>query len=381
MMYTLIKGGNIFDVNKGYYVEGDLLIHNGKIERIGQGINEVKIDQVIHGYGKKIFPGFIDAHSHIGMWTYTHNGNDANECVSPITPQMRAIDGINPQDPCFQEAVEAGITTVMATPGSGNVIGGMATILKTKGTTVSKMIIKEYAALKIALGENPKNVYHAIGKTPSSRMATAALLEEHFTKAQMYFRKKQKGLVEEDERWEVFVPVLKKEIPLKIHAHRADDILTAIRIAEKFDLCYTLDHCTEGYRIVDALKSKNAPILLGPLFMFKTKQELKNGSLKSAEILSDAGCELSIISDHPFANSRYLLSFVGLLVKEGLDYAQAIRMITINPAKALGIEKSVGSLEEGKDADIVLCDGDPLEIQTKVCMTMIDGKIVHTADY
>lgn len=377
-MYTLIKDGNIFDVEKGYYFEGDLLIHNGKIEKIGQGINGIKIDKMIDGKGKHIFPGFIDAHSHIGMWTYTQNGNDANECVDPVTPEMRAVDGINPKDPSFQEAVEAGITTVMATPGSGNVIGGMAAILKTKGETLSKMVIKEYAALKIALGENPKNVYHAIRKTPSSRMSTAALLEENFTKAKMYFEKKQSGQIEEDDRWEIFVPIFKKEIPLKIHAHRADDILTAIRIVEKFGLDYTLDHCTEGYMIVEELKNKKAPILLGPLFMFKTKTELKNGSSKSAQILCDAGCNISIISDHPFTNGKYLLAFVGHLVKEGLDYVEAIRMVTINPAKALGIEKRVGSIEEGKDADLVVLDGDPLELQTKICMTIINGEIVYS---
>ncbi|SDK71117.1 amidohydrolase [Natronincola ferrireducens] len=379
-MYTLIKGGNIFDVEKGYYIEGDILINGSKIEKVGHTINDVKINQVIDGYGKNIFPGFIDAHSHIGMWTYTHNGNDANECVDPVTPEMRAIDGINSKDPCFQEAVESGITTVMATPGSGNVIGGMAAILKTHGTTMSEAIIKEYAALKIALGENPKTVYHNIGKTPSTRMATAALLEENFIKAKMYFNERHNKNIEEDYRWEVFSPVFKREIPLKIHAHRADDILTAIRIAEKYNLRYTLDHCTEGYLIVDELKKKNKPILLGPLFMFKSKTELKNASSKTAQILSNAGCNVSLISDHPFTNGKYLLAMAGFLVKEGLDYAEAIRMVTINPARALEVDDQIGSIKEGKDADIVLCDGDPLEVQTRICMTIINGKIAHSID-
>lgn len=377
MMRTLIKGGSIFDVEKGYCFEGDILIHNDKIEKVGQGIADVKVDFVIDGYGKNIFPGFIDAHSHIGMWTYSHNGNDANECVAPATPEMRAIDGINPKDPCFREAVESGITTVMATPGSGNVIGGRAAVLKTNGKTVPDMVIKEYAALKIALGENPKNVYNAIGKSPSSRMATAALLEDNFSRARLYFEKRLKEEIEENNRWEIFVPLFKKEIPLKIHAHRADDILTAIRIAEKYDLRYTLDHCTEGYMIKEELKNRKVPVLLGPLFMFRSKNELKNASPKSVKILCEAGCSISIISDHPFTNGKYLKAFAGLLVKAGLDYKEVIRMLTINPARALDMEERIGSITEGKDADIVICEGDPLELQTKVVLTMINGKVVY----
>lgn len=377
MMRTLIKGGNIFDVEKGYYFEGDILICDDKIERVGQGIANIKVDNIIDGFGKNIFPGFIDAHSHIGMWTNNRNGNDANECVNPATPKMRAIDGINPRDPCFQEAVESGITTVMATPGSGNVIGGMAAVLKTYGKTVSDMVVKEYAALKIALGENPKNVYNEINKSPSSRMATAALLEENFAKAQLYFKKKMKEEIEEDDRWEIFVPLFKKEIPLKIHAHRADDILTGVRIAEKYGLRYTLDHCTEGYMIEEELKNRKIPVLLGPLFMFHSKTELKNASPQSVKILCEAGCSISIISDHPFTNSKYLKTFVGLLVKEGLDYREAIRMLTINPAKALDMEERIGSIAEGKDADIVIYEGNPLELQSRVVLTMINGKVVY----
>lgn len=377
-MRTLIKGGNIFDVSKGYYYEGDVLISDGKIERIGQGIGDIKADCVINSYGKNIFPGFIDAHSHIGMWTYDQNGNDANECVDPVTPEMRAIDGINPKDPCFREAVESGITAVMATPGSGNVIGGMAAVLKTHGRTVKDMLVKEYAALKIALGENPKNVYNAIGKAPSSRMATAALLEENLSKARLYFEKKSKEKCEENDRWEIFVPLFKKEVPLKIHAHRADDVLTAVRIAEKYGLRYTLDHCTEGYMIKEELSGRKAPILLGPLFMFRSKTELKNASPQSVKILCEAGCNISLISDHPFTNGKYLRIFAGLLVKEGLDYKEAIRMLTVNPAGAMDMGERFGSIEEGKDADIVIYDGDPLELQTKVLLTMINGKVVYT---
>lgn len=377
-MRTLVKGGNIYDVIKGYFYEGDILILDGRIEKIGQGITDVKVDCVIDGYGKNIFPGFIDAHSHIGMWTYSHNGNDANECVDPVTPVMRAFDGINPMDPCFGEAVETGITTVMATPGSGNVIGGTAAIIKTGGKTASEMLVKDNAALKIALGENPKNVYNEVGKAPSSRMATAALLEENFSRAGLYYEKRQEQTIEKDSKWEVFVPLFEKKMPLKIHAHRADDILTAIRIAERHDFLYTLDHCTEGYLIKEELAKRNVPLLLGPLFMFRSKIELGNASMQSAKILCEEGCRISLISDHPFTNSKYLRAYAGLLVRDGLEYKDAVRMLTINPAVALGMEDRIGSIAEGKDADLVIFAGDPLELQTKVVMTIIGGRVAYS---
>lgn len=377
MMRTLIRGGSIFDVKNGHFFESSILICGGKIEKIGGDMRNLDAECIIDGRGMKIFPGFIDAHSHIGMWTYMKNGNDANECVTPATPEMRAIDGVNPKDPCFMEAARSGITTVMVTPGSGNVIGGMAAVLKTCGKTVPDMTVKEYAALKIALGENPKNVYNEIKKSPSSRMAAAAILEENFSRAKLYFEKKMNGEIEEDDRWEIFVPLFKKEIPLKIHAHRADDILTGIRIAEKYGFKYTLDHCTEGYLIKDELKTRNVPLLLGPLFMFRSKCELMKSSPTSVKVLCEEGCSISIISDHPFTNCKYLRAFTGLLVREGLNYDDAVRMLTVNPAKALNLYDRLGSIEEGKDADIIMCDGDPLELQTRIVLTMINGKIVH----
>lgn len=376
-MSLLIKNGLIFDVKKGFFIENDILISDGKILKIDKGISYGKVDKVINADNKNIFPGFIDAHTHIGMWTYTANGNDANECVHPMTPLMRAIDGANPKDKCFPEAISAGFTTVMITPGSGNVIGGQAAIIKTYGNTMPEMTENSYAALKIAFGENPKNVYGLLGKSPSSRMSTSALLEEEFTKAILYKEKSDKGNIDKSLYWETYIPVINREIPLKIHAHRADDILSAIRIAERFDFKYTLDHCTEGLLIVDELANRDVPILIGPPMMFKTKQETRNSSIETAKILSEKGCNVSVISDHPFANGTYLAVYVGLMVKEGLDYAKAISMLTINPAKALGIDHKVGSIEEGKDADIVIFDGDPLEMRTNVNTTIIKGEIVY----
>lgn len=376
-MSILIKNGRVFDVQKGFYIENDILILGSKIKKIDKCINYGKVDKIINADNKNIFPGFIDAHTHIGMWTYTANGNDANECVTPITPLMRAIDGVNPKDKCFKEAIAAGFTTAMITPGSGNVIGGQAAIIKTFGNTISEMTEIPYAALKIAFGENPKNVYGSIGKSPSSRMSTSAILEEEFTKAILYKEKINKGSIDKSFYWETYIPVINKEIPLKIHAHRADDILSAVRIAEKFDFKYTLDHCTEGYLIADELANKDIPILIGPPMMFKSKQEVKNSTINSAKILTERGHNVSVISDHPFANGSYLAVYVGLMVKEGLDYIQGIRMLTINPAKALGVDHLVGSIEEGKDADIVIFDGDPLEIRTNVNTTIVKGKIAY----
>lgn len=380
-MLTLIKDGYIFDSEKGDFFKGDILVKDHKIERVGEKLVVDKVDKVIDAEGKNVLPGFIDAHSHIGMWTNTQNGNDANECTEPATQTMRAIDGINPFDPCFGEAIEVGITTVMTPPGSGNVIGGQVAILKTKGNSVDEMVINKYAALKVAFGENPKNVYGSIGKSPSSRMSTAKVLDETLYKASLYLKEREKEKVKVDYDLEPFVPVLKKEIPIKIHAHRADDILTGIRIAEKYNLKYTLDHCTEGIKIVDQLKNKNCPILLGPLLMFKSKSELKDGNIETAKVLSDAGCNVSIISDHPFANAKYLLTSIGILVKNGLDYIEALKMVTINPARALEIDDRVGIIKEGKDADIVIYDGNPLELQSKVCVTMINGEIEYTTNY
>ncbi len=376
-MSILIKNGRIFDVHKGFFTQNDILISGSKIKKIDKCISYGKVDKIINADNKNIFPGFIDAHTHIGMWTYTNNGNDANECVAPVTPLMRAIDGANPKDKCFKEILASGFTTAMITPGSGNVIGGQAAIIKTFGSSIQEMIEKPYAALKIALGENPKNVYGSIGKSPSSRMSTSAILEEEFTKAILYKEKKEKGNVDESFYWETYMPVINKEIPLKIHAHRADDILSAVRIAENFGFKYTLDHFTEGYLIDEELINKDVPLLIGPPMLFKSKQEVKNSSINSAKILSDRGYNVSVISDHPFANASYLSAFVGLMVKEGLDYIKAIRMLTINPAKALGIDDLVGSIEEEKDADIVIFDGDPLEIRTNVITTIVKGKIAY----
>lgn len=377
-MKILIKNGEIYDVKRGFFIEADILIDNKKIKKIEKDLDIRESLKIIEADGNKVFPGFIDAHSHIGMWTDTPDGNDGNECTKPITPQMRAIGGLNPRDKSFDEIKRAGFTTVMATPGSGDLIAGQASILKTHGNTIKDMLVKEYSALKVAFGENPKSVYGPKGESPSSRMAISSMIREEFKKAVLYIEMRKNKEVSKDIYWETYRPVIEKKIPLKIHAHRADDILSVIRICEEFGFRYTLDHFTEGHLICEEIENKDIHVLLGPPFMVKSKKELINASSRAVNILNERGFNISMTSDHPFSNSRYLSSFLGLMVKDGLEYNEAIKMLTINPAKAMEIEDRVGSIECEKDADLVIYDGDPLEIRTNVVTTIINGEIVYS---
>lgn len=378
----LFKNCSIADVENKKFINGDILIKGKKINEISRNIDILDENiEIIDLENNKVFPGFIDGHSHIGMWTLNYNGNDANECVHPVTPALRAIDGLNPQDKIFEIAYKAGITTTMICPGSGNVIGGQAAIIKTYGKTVKEKLVKFPSALKVALGENPKNVYSELQRSPSSRMSTASLLREKLKEAVLYLEAKESGKpIEYDMDLEAIIPVLRKEIPLKIHNHRSDDTITAINIAKQFNLKATLDHCTEGSLVIDELKEVNFPIMVGPLFSFRTKDEVKNASYKNPIKLITSGLNVSVVSDHPFTNCEYLPIYVGLLVKYGLDYFEAIKTITINPAKALGIDNRVGSITEGKDGDLVVFNGDPLEVSTEVMLTMINGQIVYKSN-
>lgn len=363
----------------------DISVHKGKIQKISRHIEASYDDTVIDCTGLTAFPGIVDAHSHIGMWedAIGFEGADGNEDTNPITPNLRAIDAINPNDKTFEEAYQGGVTTVCTGPGSANVISGMFSILKTYGHRVDDMVMVESYALKAAFGENPKRVYGERHKTPTTRMATAALLRDALLDAENYMIDVAKNPEKKNFAKEAIVKVLNREIPLKVHAHRADDIFTAVRIANEFDINITLDHFTEGYMIVDdIINEKNVlGVIIGPLFTERSKPELKNLTFKAPKILAEKGMPFAMMTDHPVIPEQHLPVCAALAVKDGLDEYTAMQSITINAAKILGIDSRVGSLEEGKDADIVLYTGLPLDFRSRIHTVMIDGKVVHKADF
>lgn len=381
-----IKNATINTITEGIII-GNLLIENKKIKEIGNDIAAPLDATVIDAKGCLVLPGFIDAHTHLGLWEdgMGTEGIDGNEQTDPITPQLNTIDAINPMDITFNEAVKSGITSVCSTPGSANPIGGQAIALKTYGKIVDKMVIKNPVAMKIAFGENPKNCYGGNEKTPQTRMSIAALIRETLRKAQEYLDGIEKSQLEEDYtkkpeynmKYESLIPVLKREIPLKAHAHRVDDMFTAIRIAKEFDLKLTLDHCTEGHLVVDELIEEGYPILVGPSLTERSKIELRNLTFETAGILSNSGLNVCLITDHPVTPIQYLPLCAGIAIKHGMKEEKALEAITINPAKVLGIDNRVGSIEVGKDADIVIWDNNPFEINSNVLYTIIDGKIVY----
>ncbi|MGL5346709.1 MAG: amidohydrolase [Peptostreptococcaceae bacterium] len=384
-MVIFIKNGTINTITNGI-VQEDILIENGKIIEIGKNIVAPLDANIIDAEGKFIFPGFIDAHTHLGLWEdgMGFEGADGNEETDPITPHLNPIDGINPMDNTFKEAIQGGITSVCTTPGSANVMGGQCIAIKTLGKRIDKMVIKNPVASKIAFGENPKSCYGRDEKTPQTRMAIAALLRENLKKAEEYLEEIELYMEHEDHdkpeydiRMESLLPVLQGEIPFKVHAHRADDIFTAIRIAKEFDIKLTLDHCTEGHLIADELLEEGYPVIVGPSLSERSKIELRNLTFDTAGILSDTGLDVSITTDHPVVPVQYLPVCAGIAIKHGMKKEKALESITINPAKALGIDDRVGSIEVGKDADVVVWDGCPLELQSNVLFTIIDGKVAY----
>ncbi|MBC6004433.1 MAG: amidohydrolase [Paeniclostridium sordellii] len=381
-----IKNGVINTVTNGI-IHGDILIENGKIIEIGTNISHPQDAQVIDANGNQVYPGFIDAHTHLGLWEdgMGFEGADGNEETDPITPHLNPIDGINPMERSFEEARNGGITSVCTTPGSANVMGGQCIAIKTVGRRIDKMVIKNPVASKIAFGENPKSCYGQDDKTPQTRMAIAAMLRETLKEAEQYLdailmheEDDENEKPDYDIKMESLLPVLRREIPFKVHAHRADDMFTAIRIAKEFNLKLTLDHCTEGHLIVEDLLEEGYPVVVGPSLSERSKIELRNLTFDTAGILSNAGMNVSLTTDHPVVPLHYLPICAGIAVKHGMMYEKAIEAITINAAKLLGIEDRVGSLEIGKDADIVIWDNDPLEIQSNVLYTIIDGKVVYS---
>lgn len=374
----LIKNAKILTMAGRDFDCADILIKDGKISKIDENISEDGAE-IIDASGLTAMPGIVDAHCHIGMWEdgIDQEGADGNESTEPITPELRAIDAINPMDRCFEEAREGGVTTVVTGPGSSNVIGGQFCAMKTAGICVDEMLIKAPAALKMALGENPKGVYAEQKKAPSTRMATASLMRTALVEAGEYLRERESEEgAQRNLQYEILGAALKREIPVKIHAHRADDILTAIRIAKEFNLDLSIEHCTEGHLIPDYIKKSGARVILGPLMCDRCKPELKNLSFDTPRVLFEHGVEFALMSDHPVQITQNLLIQSALCVRAGLPERAALEAVTINAARACGIEDRVGSLEVGKDADIALFAGDPLDVRTKIAAVFIDGKRV-----
>lgn len=376
----LIKNGLIHDaVHKEAY-QADILVENGKIKAIGKELSPLSSDdEVVDATGLRVYPGFVEAHCHLGLDGYGigFEGADYNEMGDICTPHLRAIDSFNPLDPSVKHAAMAGVTTVATGQGSANAIGGTWICVKTTGICVDEMILKDPVAMKGALGENPKRCYRDKGN--AARMSTAAVIRGMLFKAKEYLAKKEAaaGDVSKipgfDFKCEAMIPVLKKEIPLKLHAHQANDILTAIRLAKEFDVDLTLEHVTEGHLIADILAKTDVPMAVGPSLTHASKFELQNKSWTTPGILAAKGCMVSIITDSPVIPQEYLPLCAGLAVKAGMDPFEALKAITINPAKQIGVEDRVGSLEVGKDADIVLCTGNPLVSDNVVKAVYIDG--------
>lgn len=383
----VMKQGMIHDAIHEEAYQADILVAEGKIRKIapvleGNTINNAKVIDVS---GKHVYPGFVEAHCHLGLDGYGigFEGQDYNEATDSLTPQLSAIDGINPQDPTFAMALRAGVTCVATGPGSSNVLGGTFTAIKTVGKRVDDMVVKKAVAMKCAFGENPKRCYK--DKDNYSRMTTASKLRIMLEKTREYMEKKEVAGDDitrrppYDPKLEAMIPVIRGELPLKAHAHRADDIFTAIRIAKEYQVGLAIDHCTDGSLIAGELAEEGFPVAVGPSFGHAGKFELKNKSFETPGILDKAGCQVSIITDSPVIQEQYLPLCAGLAVKNGMDAFKALQAITINAAKHIGVADRVGSLEEGKDADIVITDGDPLISDTRVEMVLVDGKVVVEA--
>ena len=377
----LIKNGLIHDAIHAEPYHADIRTEGTVIKEIAPSLSPIDGEEVLDAAGLQVYPGFIDAHSHLGLDNYGmgYEGHDYNEMNDIVACHLRALDSFNPLERGVRFALEGGVTTVGTGPGSANVLGGTFIAVKTHGHCVDDMIIKDSVAMKCAFGENPKRCYQSKGD--SARMTTAAKLREMLFNAQDYLKRKEAAeddskLPKFDMKMEALIPVLKGEIPLKAHAHRADDICTAIRIAKEFNVKLTLEHCTEGHLIPDVIVRSGCPAAIGPTLTNASKIELCNKTFETPGVLDRAGVQVSIITDSPVIPQQYLPLCAGLAVKAGMDPFSALKAITINPARHLGIEDRVGSLEVGKDADIVLTDGDPMVSDNHIVSVILNGEKV-----
>lgn len=381
-MRRLIHNCRVYSMEGPVLEKGFVLLEGSTVRAVGSedALPSGAFDQVIDGAGGYLLPGLVDAHTHIGLFNESLRleGEDGNEDTDPITPQLRALDAVNPQDRGFADARRAGVTTVVTGPGSANPIGGVFAAMKTRGVCADRMLIREAAAMKLALGENPKITYNGKERAPVTRMATAALIREALFKTQEYIEKR--GDPEEDMEFDMkyaaLAPLLTGELPAQIHCHRADDIFTALRIAREFSLRCILVHCTDGHRIRKELAEEGAPVIVGPVLTTRTKPELSGQEIKNAAALAAAGLTVALCSDYPETAEEHLMLSAALAAREGLTEEQAFAMITINPARIMGIDSRVGSLAPGKDGDLVLYDGHPFDTRTRVRLVTIQNELI-----
>ena len=391
--YTAIVNGTIYSASNRPDVpfrmpKGTILIENGTIKAVGERVDIPEGSEVIDVAGSIVTPGLFDAHCHIGIYEdgATDAGNDTNESSDPVTAEVRALDAINPRDVAFKDAIAAGVTCVQTDPGSANIIGGQTVVMKTWGSSVAdELVIKFPSGMKGALGENPKRVYSGQDKMPKTRMGNAAVMRRALVQAQDYLRKKALAVDKPDKQpdfdlsKEALACVIRKEIPLRVHCHRADDIVTAIRIAKEFDIDISLEHCTEGDKVLESVRASGFPVTMGPCLTDKSKLEVKDIGFAAPVALSKAGVKLALITDHPVFPIQYLRLSAGLAVREGMDEDFALLSITRFPAEIAGVSDRVGSIEPGKDADLAVWTKDPFEYDSKVLYTFIEGKRVYEA--
>jgi imidazolonepropionase-like amidohydrolase len=384
-----VTGGYVVPVDGVPIDGGTVLIDDGVIVAVGA---EADVDipddaEIVDASGTWVLPGFVEAHGHVGVFEEGQGwaGVDVNEMTDPNGARLRALDGINPDDEGFRDALAGGVTTVVVKPGSGNPIGGQTVAVKVWGQTVDDMLLRQPVSVKSALGENPKRVYGDQNKLPSTRLGVAAVIRDAFTKAQDYRAAKEFAAsanepFERDNTSEILVRVLDGELPWCQHSHRADDIATAIRLSEEFGYRLIVNHGTEGHLIADLLARKGIPVIIGPLIVGRSKVEVRERTLRNPGILARAGVEIALTTDHPVVPIDFLVHQATFAVKEGLDTDTAIRSITINPARMMGLSDRVGALKPGLDADVVLWSGDPLDVMSRAVRVFVNGKPVYHFD-
>jgi imidazolonepropionase-like amidohydrolase len=377
-----ITQGRLYTITHGVIDKGTILIDGGRFVDVGSDLMVPQGAQVVDAAGYHVYPGLVDAHTHLGVYAEVTGpeGADGNEMTDPIVPHVRALDSLNWFDPAFDDSVAHGVTTVNVVPGSGNVIGGQGMVVKTWGLRPADRILLQPSGVKMALGENPKRVHGAKDRTPATRLGNAALMREAFVEARNYQRKRARSEGERDLRWEILADVLAGKIPARCHAHRADDILTALRISREFGFPLTIEHCTEGHLVADELAAAGVMCTLGPLLTGKSKQELKDRSLEAAAALEEAGVVFGFTTDHPVIPTYSLPLCAAYAVAAGMSRQGALRALTLDGARLVGLEQRIGSLEAGKDADCFIADGDLLDPRTKVLATFVDGQLAWSAE-